>query len=261
MFWENDMHRKLLLFSQNTETRSWFTVGLLEFINDEYSFKYSKSAHKAFLEGDFIPFGVMKDFNKTFTSKTLFPLFKNRLLDKSRPEYVEYLEWLGLSRETATDMDELSRSGGLRATDQLQILPYPEKSPSGKYCVDFFVHGIRHLNKESANKVSQLSHGEKLLLIKEDSNQFDSLALAVSTQPAPVIIGYCPRFFAKDFRELLELNEEFKTIQLFVSQVNMDAPLQYRLRCRLEAVWPDDFSTFADEEFGVLSFGLTRAVI
>lgn len=245
------MHKKILLFSQNTETRRWFTVGLLEFINDEYSFKYSKSAHKAFLEGDFVPFGVMRDFSKTYTSKTLFPLFKNRLLDKSRPEYVEYLEWLGLSKETATDMDELSRSGGLRATDQLQILPYPEKSLSGKYCVDFFVHGIRHLSKKSANSVSQLSAGEELLLIKDDANQFDSLALAISTQPIPVIIGYCPRFFAKDFRELLEVNEEFRTIQLLVSQVNRDAPLQYRLRCSLEAVWPDGFSTFADDEFDI----------
>ena len=245
------MNRKLLLFWQNTETRRWFTVGLLEFIKDEYSFKYSKSAHKAFLMGDFIPFGVMKDFDKTYTSKMLFPLFKNRLLDKSRPEYAEYLEWLGLSEETTTDMDELSRSGGVRATDQLQILPYPEKTSAGKYCVDFFVHGIRHLSKESANRVSQLHAGEKLLLIKENGNRFDSLALAISTQAAPVIIGYCPRFFAKDFHGLLDLNEESETIQLFVSQVNMDAPLQYRLCCRLEAEWPDGFSTFADEEFGI----------
>jgi len=243
------MNKKLLLFWQNTETRRWFTVGLLEFINKEYSFRYSTAAHKAYQAKEFVPFGVMRDFNKTYTSETLFPLFKNRLLDKSRPEYTEYLKWLGLSKETASDMDELSRSGGIRATDQLQILPYPEKSETGKYCVDFFVHGSRHLSKEQRGRVSQLYAGEELRLIKEDSNPFDSLALAICTQPEPVIIGYCPRFLTKDFRNLLKLNEEFKTIQLFVSQVNMDAPLQYRLRCRLEAMWPDDFSTFADEEF------------
>lgn len=48
----------------------------------------------------------MQDFSKTYTSNTLFPLFKNRLLDKSRPEYAEYLTWLGLSSESTTDMDE-----------------------------------------------------------------------------------------------------------------------------------------------------------
>lgn len=245
------MNRKLLLFWQNTETRSWFTVGLLEFIKDEYSFRYSKSAYEAHQAGDFIPFGVMKDFSKTYTSKTLFPLFKNRLLDKSRPEYTEYLTWLGLTRESATDMDELSRSGGVRATDQLQILPYPEKSSAGNYCVDFFVHGIRHIGKDGANRVSQLRSGEELSLVPEDNNPFDQLALAVSTQAPPVIIGYCPRFFVKDFRKLLALNKEPNSIQLTVSQVNMDAPLQYRLRCRLEAVWHDGFATFADEEFGI----------
>jgi hypothetical protein len=243
------MNKKLLLFWQNTETCQWFTVGLLEFIKDEYSFRYSRSAHEAHKAGDFIPFGVMKDFSKTYTSKTLFPLFKNRLLDKSRPEYTEYLAWLGLTRESATDMDELSLSGGVRATDQLQILPYPE-SESGQYCVDFFVHGIRHIGKNGADRVAQLEAGEELLLVREDDNEFDQLALAVSTQTQPVIVGYCPRFFAKDFRRLLDLNEEYKTIKLRVSKVNMGAPLQYRLRCRLEAVWVDGFSTFADEEFG-----------
>lgn len=246
----DNMHKRLLLLSPNVEAYDWFTVGLLEFVKGEYAFTYSKSAHEAFIAGDFIPFGVMQDFSKTYASNTLFPLFKNRLLDKSRPEYVEYLTWLGLSSESTTDMDELSLSGGVRATDQLQILPYPEKSVDGNYCVDFFVHGIRHAGKDGVRRVSQLQVGEELSLVPEDDNEFDSLALAVSTQQ-PVIVGYCPRFLVQDFRKLLELNKEPKSILFTVSQVNLDAPLQYRLRCRLEAVWLDGFTTFADKEFDI----------
>jgi len=241
------MSRKLLLFWQNPQSREWFTVGLLEYVKGKYLFSYSKSARDLYLAGDFVPFGVMQDFDKIYTSETLFPLFKNRLLDKSRPEYGEYLSWLGLSPDTATDMDELSRSGGVRATDQLQILPYPERSFSGGYQVDFFVHGLRHINKKGAERVALLKEGEELLLVKEDDNEFDSLALAVSTESPPVIIGYCPRFFVKDFRKLLDADEGRNGIKLMVSNINMDAPLQFRLRCTLSAVWFDGFVTFADE--------------
>jgi hypothetical protein len=38
----------------------------------------------------------MHDLRKHYVSEILFPLFSNRLLDSSRPEYPDYVQWLGV---------------------------------------------------------------------------------------------------------------------------------------------------------------------
>ena len=241
------MNKKLLLFWQNPMSRRWLTVGLLEESEGMYSFRYSKSAREAAEKQEFEPFGVMRDLYKTYTSKALFPIFKNRLLEKSRPEYSDYLGWLSLDKDAVTDMDELSRSGGVRATDKLQLFPYPEPK-DGKYIVEFFVHGIRHVPSKYTDRIETLRKGDALFLLKDVQNKADSLALAVRTEDPPELIGYCPRFFAEDFNVLLD-GQAPNAVKLTVFKVNMDAPLQLRLMCRLESPWIKNFATFADVEF------------
>lgn len=241
------MSRKLLLFWQNPVSRSWLTIGLLEQHGGSYFFRYSLSARAAFEAGEFVPFGVMRDLSKVYEAKELFPIFKNRLLAKSRPEYVEYLSWLNLSKDSATDMDELSRSGGIRATDQLQLFPYPSVD-NGVYRAEFFVHGIRYLPAEQIARIAMLKSGDKLFLMKDTQNEVDTWALVIRTEDPPSIIGYCPGFFVKDFSQLLDLQHP-QNVRLSVSKVNQDAPLQLRLLCKLESPWPQGFKTFADEEF------------
>lgn len=241
------MSRKLLLFWQNPATRLWITVGLLEQFCGSYFFKYSKSARTACDAGEFVPFGVMRDLSKVYEAKELFPIFKNRLLAKSRPEYAEYLSWLNLTKDSATDMDELSRSGGIRATDQLQLFPYP-LADNGAYRAEFFVHGVRYLTPEQIERIALLKSGDELFLMKDTQNRIDSWALAIRTEDPPTIIGYCPGFFVKDFSQLLDLQYP-QNVKLSVSKVNLTAPLQLRLLCKLDSPWPEDFVTFADEEF------------
>lgn len=242
------MNKRLLLFWQNPVSRRWFTVGLLTEEDGLFSFKYSHSAKELAKKGEFEPFGVMRKLSQTYTAEELFPMFKNRLLEKSRPEYPDYLNWLGLDRATTTDMAELSRSGGVRATDKLQMFPYPEPK-DGKYIVEFFVHGMRHVPSEKANRIEALKEGDPLFLLKDIQNKVDPLALVIRTDDPPEIIGYCPSFFAKDFNDLLDCQSPH-LVSLSVFKINLDAPLQLRLMCRLEAPWVQSFSTFADQEFG-----------
>jgi len=239
------MINDLILAWQGEEDRRWKPVGILSYTHDIYTFKYSKGAQK---DKNFIPFGRMNDLKNTYGSRELFPLFANRLLSKSRPEYDDYLAWLDLDREINNPIIELARSGGIRATDSLQVFPIPEKTQNGKYEVMFFSHGIRHLAESYMRRIEHLKNDDKLFLMPDIQNQYDPLAIALRTDDAPELVGYCPAFFAADFNRLInscDVNE----IQVSVVKVNINAPIQYRLLCKLSAPWPQDFKPFEDEDF------------
>lgn len=110
------MSNKLILTWREPNTREWIPVGRLsQDDKTRYIFQYLNGAKKS---SNFIPFGQMQELGKTYISDDIFPLFKNRLLQKSRPEYGSYLDWLGLD-STMSMFDELSRTNGVRATDSL----------------------------------------------------------------------------------------------------------------------------------------------
>ena len=65
-------------------------------------------------------------------------------------------------------------------------------------------------------------------------------------------IGYCPRFYSAEFSKLIELVGSEK-VKVTVSGVNVSAPLQFRLRCRLCAPWPAGFSACTQDAFAPLA--------
>ena len=126
------MCKELILCWQNPQTRTWLAVGWLSHENNTYCFEYTKAAYEAVNEKTFVPLTGMRGLFTKYTSNTLFPIFKNRLLAKSRPEYVDFLTWLGVEGEELSDMNELMLSGGIRATDNLQLYPVPQEK-NGQY--------------------------------------------------------------------------------------------------------------------------------
>ena len=83
------MEMKVLYLAwQDPDQRNWVPVGKLSFENGFYHFVYTQGAKKF---PNFVPFGRMTDLYATYESKELFPLFANRLLSKSRPEYKDFL--------------------------------------------------------------------------------------------------------------------------------------------------------------------------
>jgi hypothetical protein len=76
------------------------------------------------------------------------------------------------------------------------------------------------------------------------------------TDPA-MMIGYCPRCLACEVRELASLAKE--TFDLEVARINNDAPIQFRLLCRLMATlagwlqssaWRRRFNLLAQNQVG-----------
>lgn len=233
---------KLTLVWHNTLAKKWLPVGELKHEQGQYKFSYTQEAQEASSKDDFVPFGSMDDLTSTYVSETLFPIFENRLLTKSRPEYDEYLGWLGLDKST-TKMTELSRSGGVRATDQLQVFPYPEVQ-DGQYIIQFFAHGLSHLPASSLERLKGLNKGDELLLAKDIQNPANPFALAIRSNDPPEFLGYCPDFLVSDLNILIDQVGADK-VQLKVKQLNHDAPLQFKLYCELSCPWVEGFVPFS----------------
>jgi hypothetical protein len=238
------MINELILAWQNPSNREWVPVGRLQYENNKYIFRYTIGAKRA---KDFVPFSLMTDLDNSYESEELFPIFQNRLLSKSRPGYDKYLNWIGLEKDRYSPFAELARTGGIRATDSLQLFPVPEKR-NGKYEVMFFIHGIRHLAPNCVERINHLTQGDKLYLIRDIQNEFDPLAIALKTGNPPEIIGYCPRVFVQDFWRLID-NNGAKNVEVSVIKVNLNSPLQFRVLCKFSTLWPKNFVPFNDEIF------------
>jgi len=237
----------LILVWKSPPNNAWVPVGKLSYKASKYVFEYTNGALKAFNDGFFIPFGQMDDLSKIYVSQELFPFFQNRLLQKSRPEYDDYLDWLALSKDSTTPLEELARSGGIRATDNLQLFPIPQKR-NDLYNVKFFSHGIRHLPPLYIDRINHLARGDKLYLMRDVQNEHDSFAIALRTGNPTEIVGYVPRFFSEEFTKLLDVIDATE-ISVVIEKINIKAPSQFKLLCKLNAYWPNGFTPFDQEIF------------
>lgn len=175
-------------------------------------------------------------------------LFANRVLPKNRPEYHEYISWLALDGMERSEFDELARTGGRRATDAIELIPCPEPTASGEYETYFFCRGLRHLAEGSRDRVNDLKTGAPLYLMRDVQNAIDASALLLRTGEPVSIVGYTPAYFSSEFAAILDANGP-GALSVSVERVNLEAPMQYRILCRLVTRWPDNFAPFSSEEF------------
>lgn len=241
--------KALFVAWQEPNSRRWIPVGRLTYENGAYRFVYTRGAKES---KNFTPFGRMVDLDAAYVSEALFPLFANRVLPKTRPEYRDYLRWLGLSEQEHNELEVLARSGGLRATDTLEIIPCPEPTKDKSYEVFFFSHGLRHLSTKDQARVNELNAGERLYLMQDMQNEHDAMALLLRTNDPVSVVGYCPRYYSGEFSKLLK-SVGANDVRVLVEQVNPDAPMQLRLLCKLHAPWPANFSACAMEQFQPLA--------
>lgn len=221
--------------------RSVLTVGE----NHTYRFCYTQGALKS---DNFSPFGSMDELYAVYESEALFPLFSNRLLPVSRPEYQRQMRWLDIKETKDISLYMLSMTGGIRATDTLEVFECPVPNREGQYEVDFFAHGLRHLAKHAIERVNGLTKGERLFPAPDIQNEFDSKAILLRTGDPVEFAGYCPRYLSPDFERLADENGPM-SVRVTVERVNQDAPLNLRLLCKLVAPWPADFHPCSGDDF------------
>lgn len=232
----------------------WSPIGRLEFDHGTYRFVYTKGARTA---AGFTPFSGMEDFEQIYESNELFPVFANRLLPKSRPEYEAYLQWSGFDPANPPDpIAILGVTEGIRRTDLIEVFPCPVPDEQSCYLNKFFMHGLRYMPEAAKERVLNLKEGERLYPMWDGCNPADYSAVALRTATDDrMMIGYVPRYLAQDALTLFQhCDPEF--IKILVQRVNPNAPLQQRLLCRMHACWPDGFQPCSGEQFEPIPEGL-----
>ncbi|WP_300673904.1 HIRAN domain-containing protein [Desulfoluna sp.] len=241
------MVSELILAWYNSERHAWVPVGRLEYLNNKYFFRYTSEVESLHEKDNFRPLAGMDKFETCYESDEIFPLFKNRLLQKNRPEYQDYLSWLNIEENEYSPIEELSKTGGIRSTDHLRLFPIPKKQ-NDEYAISFFSYGIRYLSASCTDRLAKLNPDDKLYLMKDFQNKYDGHALLMRSEDPIEILGYVPRFFAEDFEKLIDLNDGDK-VSVTVEKVNLKSPSQYKLLCKCRTTWPDRFVPFSGSEF------------
>ncbi len=154
-------------------------------------------------------------------------------------------QWLNVI-EGEDEFGLLSKFGLIPGTDSLLVYPEPAVV-SGTYGLEFFVHGIRHMQKNVMELCSAFKAGERLLPLLDVQNPVDQNAVAIRGVDPAALVGYVPTFYAMDFRQLLSQPRLAAKAQLTVVRFNGDAPSQLRLLCRFECPVPQGFRALNSE--------------
>jgi hypothetical protein len=234
--------RRLAVTWQHPTSRQIAPVALLEFDGERYRFHYIRHAESV---PGFRPLLGFPEMDRTYESEHLFPLFAQRVMDPRRPDFVRYVERLGLGAD-ASPWEQMSRSGGTRQGDVLQLFPEPQVLVDGTVTCNVLVHGLRHvhvrplvLNAQPVHVSSELLEerlqslrgGDPLRLIRELDNPSNPLAVVAATQD-DFPLGWVPDLFLNDLYAMSSNDPE--SVAVHVEQINgPEAPAHLRLLVRL----------------------------
>lgn len=238
---------------QNPDTRRFYPVARLAQVRgpgcvDCYEFAYIQGCKEA---DGFHPFISFPDIQQIYRSHSLFPMFSNRLLSPSRSDYSEYIDQLGLPPTTTSPITILSRSGGRRVTDTLELFPLPEFELAYGYRTWFWAHGLRHLLPQIQTQIETLQPEERLLPDCDTGNSVDPWAIKLISSRAGNWLGYMPSYLLDDAHVL---KDTCGPLRIYVDRINPpSAPIQQRILCRVESCWPEGFVPYSSMRYQPLS--------
>ena len=238
----------LLVLWQQPATRAMIPVAELSFDGAEYRFTYLPTVDTV---PGFRPLLGFKDFSKTYVSDELFPLFRERVLDPTRPDFDRVVHELDLDLADATPWELLMRTGGGSEGDTLQVTPFPRPDGDGWACT-FLASGVRYFREKSVRTahrttdvysdeefeviIGSLEQGEALSIEREVGNSYNQDARVLVTA-AGHAVGYLPDWLARFTAPYLQDGTEFHAN---VVRVN-DARAGWHLRLMVAAYASESF--------------------
>ncbi len=129
------MTKTLFLAWQDKGTsRQWFPVGRLDgdLERSAYRFRYIGGAKRAKDQAGFPLLLEFPELRRDYRASRLFPLFRNRVINRRRPDLNDHLHRLDLT-DRADPFEIMSTSGGYRATDSYQVFPRIVKGTDGGF--------------------------------------------------------------------------------------------------------------------------------
>ena len=187
-----------LAWQDHKPSRAWFPVGRLDadVEHSSYRFRYIGGAERARKEAGFPPLIEFPALDQDYQSSELFPLFQNRVRNRARRDFANYLRSLDLTEE-ADPIEILSTNGGRRVTDAYEVFPKIEKDDSGSFSCRFFLHGWRHIHEVAKDEINRLVQGQELYVTLELTNPATKLAVQIQTTDY-CMIGWAPRYLVND---------------------------------------------------------------
>ena len=222
-------------------TRKWFPVGRLDVDSGSeesdlpFRFRHVRGAVAARETGGFesVP-GFSDDLSRDYRSRALFPVFRNRLMSPRRPDFGDYLRRRDLD-DTATETEILAVDGGRRMTDFYEVFPKLRKRDDGSFLCRFFVHGFRHTNADSEQRIERLQRDERLHVSVELTNPTGHSAVQVLTRDY-YVVGWAPRYFVHDL--MAAMVESKGDYEARVVRVNpAPHPASQRLLIEMKSRW------------------------
>jgi len=216
------------------ESRRWFPIGRLDVERAHYRFRYIGGAKIAESHGGFLPLPDFPSMKQDYRSMELFPLFRNRVIAKGRPDREAYLQNLDLPND-ADPAEILSVNGGARVTDSFEVFPKLEKGANGKFKCRFFLHGWRYVSECAKRRTSSLEPEEKLYVTLELKNPATGLAVQIQTADYHVI-GWTPRYLVDDLAKAII--EKSLAHEARVVRINpQPAPSSQRVLIEMQGRW------------------------
>lgn len=234
-----DVNVRLAVAWQHPSTRAIMPVGVLCYDGSAYRFWYVR---RVLGLDEFRPLLGFPDYNRTYSSDHLFPLFAQRVMDPRRADYSRWVASLDLPTEAAP-WEQLARSEGRRVGDMLQLVPEPRVLPGGASTSLFLVHGTRHLGEQDPGlegRLASLRRGDRLHLLDEPSNSYNPRAV-LTTNDDRRALGYVPDLLLDYVHTVRREGGPAVTVE----HVNgPDAPAHLRLLARLEGHVPEGYRPF-----------------
>jgi hypothetical protein len=182
--------RRFAIAWRNRQRRVITPVGVLDHRATGYRFQYLEAAGES-VEG-FRPFIGFPDFDRVYESARLWPFFDLRVMDRKRPDFPQYVRWLGLTVE-ASRLDILSRSGGEQKGDSVYLAESPAVADDGATEAVFLARGARYAIRQYGTEATanSLRAGDRLMLVDDDTNEANPQALLLET-PDGAAVGWIP---------------------------------------------------------------------
>lgn len=243
--------RVLFVAWQNPESRSLIPIGRLSVPLDpdgeEFEFRYLSRAREALAR----PFSSFPDFRTRYRSSQLFPFFENRMVPAGSADFTEIAASLGL-RDGADPFEVLASSGGMRATDTLEMFPEPALDRAARRAsLRFLVRGVRH-RPEAQDEIDRLDVGDRLRLEPEPDNEVDPLAVLV-VPDTKVAVGWIPAYLCPALHRASHASpNRWADMVPTVRHIgDRSGPAHFRLLCDLSFPWPFPDGPFDSDEFSM----------
>jgi hypothetical protein len=260
-----DRHLPPALFVtwQDHASRMIFPVGRLVRLADPagaYEFAYVGGARDAATKG-FTPFQAFPSLDEVYRSRELPPFFANRVMGHGRPDYASFVRRLALVPDAADPDQILARSGGVRATDTVEVFAEPERLDDGRWQTVFFARSIRHAHEGEAVAAS-LTIGQRLFCMLDIQNPRNPRAVALRTANLR-LLGFCPDYLTGELDTHLHADGAAEVTVLALNPG--PAPVHYRVLCDLRLSVPSGVHPFRSARLepiapGAVPLGVDRAV-